>query len=97
MKGSDTVSIAEIVQVEVEGLSQTICEYTSDNYISSYAKQLLLLKYPDDKKKMSLLVDRLIAWYVGEINTINKDPYIRSKEAHNKSYQLLLKMQDELR
>lgn len=53
------MSIEEIILVELEGIAKTIFEYTSDNYIRSYAKQLEKINYPDEKLKLVLLSKRL--------------------------------------
>jgi len=68
-------------------------EYTTDNYISSYAEQISLVKYPADKDVLMKLIDRLLSWYETEIKEIQKSDYIRSKESHKKSYELLKELQ----
>lgn len=64
-------------------------EYTTDNFISSYAEQISLINYPADKDLLKKLIDRLLNWYEGEMNEIQQSDYIRSKNSHKKSYELL--------
>jgi len=82
-------TIEEIVLLELGALSKTIKEYSTDNYIVSYAEQLRVIKYPEEKEKMIILVTRLRNWYDQEIETIKIGQYIHSKEAHLQSYKLL--------
>ncbi|MBN2605273.1 MAG: hypothetical protein JXR62_05530 [Bacilli bacterium] len=88
--------LKDIVLLELDGLSKTICEYTTDNYITSYAKQLSLIIYPKDKEKLIILVDKLFNWYAKEIKIIKKSEYIYNLEAHLKSYELLKTMKAQL-
>lgn len=90
------VSVEDILHVEVDALCQTICEYTNDNYIQSYAKQLTRLEYPQEIKTIGILVSRLLEWYKVELPAIQNDPYIRSKNAHKKSYDLLCEISEQL-
>jgi flagellin-specific chaperone FliS len=71
-------------------------EYATDNYISSYAEQLQSIKYPQESSKMIILVDRLVEWYSREIEVIKKSEYIHSKQAHEKSFELLQYLHNEL-
>ena len=88
------MSIESIVQVEFPALSRTICDYTTDYYISSYAEQIASIQYPTEEKKLLILIDKLIEWYSNEIKVIRKGEYIHSKESHNKSYKLLLEVRE---
>ncbi len=92
----DMMRIEEVVLLELEGISKTIYEYTTDNYIRSYTKQLERINYPTDKNKLVLLVDRLCEWYSKNINQIIDGEFTLNKEGHKKGYNLLLDMQREL-
>lgn len=90
------MKIEEIVTVEIEGITKTIYEYTTDNYIRSYTKQLERITYPDEKDKLKMIVTRLCNWYKENINTILNGEYILNKESHKKSYKLLSELSDSL-
>jgi len=81
--------VNEIVQLELKALSKTICEYSTDNFIVSYAEQIKDVEYPEDLDTMTILIDRLIVWYEEEMQRIINDDYIHSKQSHIKSYNLL--------
>ena len=88
------MSIENIVQVEFPALSKTIRDYTTDYFISSYAEQIALIQYPNEKDKLIILIDKLLEWYSNEIKVIQKGEYIHSKESHKKSYELLLEVKE---
>ena len=90
------MSLEQIIQVELSALSRTIREYTTDNYISSYAEQIAQVNYPQEKDKLLLLIEKLLEWYSDEINIIKKGEYIHSKESHEKSFLLLKEMKELL-
>lgn len=90
------MNIEQIVSVDFPALSRTVMEYATDNYISSYAEQLKTIKYPQESSKLIILVDRLVDWYSKEIEVIKKSEYIHSKKAHERSFELLLCLKDEL-
>jgi len=91
------MKLEEILQVEVKALSQTICEYSTDNFITSYAKQLNDLHYPEDRDKLKMLTERLLEWYTKEIETIRTSRYVHSKESHLRSYWLLQEIEAQLK
>ncbi len=91
------MEIEKILMVEIEGLSQTIKQYSNDNYIVSYANQLTNIEYPKDKIKFSLLVERLFEWYCNEIEKIKKSEFTLSKDAHYKSLSILKELNTILR
>jgi len=90
------MSVEEIVRFELKALSKTVKEYTTDNYIASYAEQLATINYPEEKDNLILLIDRLLEWYELEMKEIQKSDYVRSKESHKKSYKLLKELKDLL-
>lgn len=90
------MGIEQIMMVEIQGLSKTIKEYSNDNYIISYADQLLTIKYPDDKMKFSLLVNRIYDWYKEEIAKIKSSEYVLAKASHIKSYQIITELRELL-
>lgn len=91
------MKIEEIVSLEVEGITKTIYEYTTDNYIRSYSKQLENISYPVEKNKLKLIVKRLCDWYEDNIEAILNGEYVLNKESHKKSYNLLLELSDSLK
>lgn len=90
------MSVEEIVRFELKALSKTVREYTTDNYIASYAEQLTTINYPDEKDSLIGLIDRLLEWYELEMKEIQKSDYVRSKESHQKSYKLLKELKNLL-
>ena len=90
------MKIEEIMNVELEGITKTIHEYTTDNYIRSYSKQLEKILYPVEKEKLRLIVKRLCDWYKDNIDVILKREFILNKESHKKSYNLLLELSNSL-
>ncbi len=90
------MNIEEIITIEFEGLSQTIMQYSNDNFIKSYAKKLLSIEFPRDKDLLIKLVDYLITWYTGKIEEIKSSEYVVSKESHSKSYEILLELKEKL-
>lgn len=83
------IRVKEIMQYEISGLSKTICEYSTDNYIISYAKQLVDCKYPDDMMSIKYLVRHILEWYEQEISIIEKNNYVYGVRNHEKSIMLL--------
>ena len=92
----ETMRIENIVQVELPALSRTIREYTTDNYISSYAEQISSIIYPQEREKLAILISKLLEWYQNEIDVIKKGEYIHSKSSHEKSFLLLKEMKELL-
>jgi hypothetical protein len=84
--------IDEIIQFDLPAIVKTIKEYSTDNFIQSYADQLLQIRYPSETQRMYVLVGRLLAWYDEAIEDIRKDKYLHAKEAHMKSHVLLKKL-----
>ena len=83
------MSVEEIMLLELDGLKKTICDYTTDNYINSYADQLAKLHYPEDEKKFNLLVKRIYSWYKEIMPEIEADEYVHNKAEHIKSYKIM--------
>lgn len=48
------MGVKEILYLELEGLTNTINDYTRDNFIISYSQKLSKLKFPEDKLKNKL-------------------------------------------
>jgi hypothetical protein len=75
--------------VEFQALSKTVQEYSTNNYIRSYASQLSTIIYPQELIRLRILTDKLLVWYEEVIDDINSNEYLRSKESHIKSFELL--------
>ena len=90
------MNIEEIFNVEIKGLVKTINDYTTDNYINSYANDLLKVQYPADKRTIKLLVSRLLEWYNLTITEIRNNKYIYNKVAHEKTIKLLSIIADNI-
>lgn len=81
--------IQQIVDYEMQAISRTISEYSTNDFIASYAKQLLNIKFPSDNDKLTFLVTKLLEWYEEKLQVIKDNKYIHNKESHIKSYELL--------
>ncbi len=89
MNVENTMRIDKEIQIEVEGLSKTITQYTSDNFIKSYAMKIQMVDLETDKELFIILVAKLLEWYSEEIVVISKNEYVANKGSHYKSYELL--------
>lgn len=92
----NTMEINNILTIEIEGLCKTIIHYTNDEFVRSYAEQLLELEFPKDTDRIKLLIDRLFDWYEDEIDRIVKSEYIHNKKTHLKSYNLITEAKELL-
>lgn len=90
------MTLEQIIQIELVPTSRTIKEYTTDNFIRSYAEQIEAIEYPREKVKLLLLTNKLIEWYKDEIPKIEKDKYIYNKESHVKSFIILKELNNYL-
>lgn len=90
------MSIEQVYTLEVEGISNTIHNYTVDNYIKSYSKQLKNLHLPEDHDLILTIVDRLLDWYDISFNNILKSKFVSNKQEHKKTKQLLTRLKQEL-
>lgn len=88
------MEINDILDIQVDALAKTVCDYSTNNYIRNYATKLKELHYPEDRRKLNVLIDYLIEWYEGELETIKTNEYIHSKEDHLTSYKLLCDMKE---
>ena len=71
-RGGETMSTEQMIRIEMEGLCETIIQYSNDNYIISYAKQLRNTSYQEDKEIFLILIERLYQWYEREIERIKE-------------------------
>ena len=83
------MELTELFLIEIEGITKTICDYTTDNFITSYANKLKTLNYPENKDQILLLTKRLKDWYDIYIKEITSNKYIHNLEAHQKSFELI--------
>lgn len=83
------MKIEELLYLELEGLTETIKEYTRDNYIISYSKKLCELNFPEDKTKINLITEKLLDWYKDNIEDIKSNQYLPNVNAHIKSINIL--------
>lgn len=83
------MELSDIFLIEIKGLTKTICNYTTDDYITSYAEQLLYLKYPEDLRQIKLIIERLDKWYQDNITLIRDNKYIHNLQAHEKSLEII--------
>ncbi|AUD65608.1 hypothetical protein BK011_07840 [Tenericutes bacterium MZ-XQ] len=83
------MTVNQIIKIEFPALSKTIKEYSSNNFIRSYAEQIALVKYPEEKVVLETLLRKLVDWYEKEIEVIIRSEYVRSKEEHIFCFSLL--------
>ncbi len=77
--------------VEIEGLAQTIIQYTNNNFVRSYASKLEKIDLNNQNEVFRLLVSKLVDWYDTEIDHIINNEFVGNKDAHLRSYELLKK------
>lgn len=82
----------EIVNIELDGISRTIMEYSTDQFITSYAEKLCKNEFKNNPVFLKSLVDRIKIWYDNNINDIQKSQYVQHKELHQKSYEIILEL-----
>ena len=90
------MSTEQMIRIEMEGLCETIIQYSNDNYIISYAKQLRNTSYHEDKEIFLILIERLYQWYEREIERIKENEYTLGKEAHLRSFKLLQDLKNKV-
>lgn len=91
------IGITEIMDIELIGLCKTILEVSNDHFTTSYCNQLSKLKYPEDKRSISILVSKILAWYdEGEYEKIILNEYSYYKQEQVLTYRLLNLMAREL-
>ncbi len=83
------MGIDEILLLQVEGLTNTIKDYTRDNYIISYSNRLSKLSYPEDKKLINRITLELLDWYSTSIKDIEENQFIGNVDIHHKSIKIL--------
>mgnify|MGYP006883078174 CR=1 FL=1 len=86
------MSLEDLYTLEIEGVVNTICDYTVENFIESYSNQLTQYRLSEDFEKIYVIVDRLISWYSRNIESIRISRFVVNKKEHEKSYQILIKM-----
>lgn len=90
------MSLKDLFLLEIEGISETICGYSIENFIQSYSRQLLELDFEKDTFRIGDIFDRLIEWYDQNINIIYKSQFVNNKNEHKKSYRLLIELRSQL-
>ncbi len=90
------MSIDEILEFELQGLINTINEYTRENYIRNYTKILNSLNYPQDKDRYVKTISRLLDWYEYNIKEIRKNELLYNKHEHEKTIKILKQLLQQL-
>lgn len=90
------MGIQELFSLEIEGITKTISEYSTNHFINSYTKQVMQLSLPNDKEKIRVIVSRLIDWYTLNIDNIKRSNFIVNKEDHELSLKLLKDIRNRL-
>jgi len=90
------MTLKELFDLEVEGITETINEYATSHFIISYSKQLQQLRLPEDREKIIVIVNRLISWYKDKIEDIRNSAFIVNKEQHDLSLNLLRELEHRL-
>jgi hypothetical protein len=84
--------IKEIVNIELDGISRVIREYSTDQFITSYAEKLCKNEFKDNPIYLKSLVERIKAWYEMNNESIQKSQYTQHKELHKKSFQIITEL-----
>lgn len=84
--------LEEIVNIELEGISRTILEYSTDQFITSYAEKLCKDEFKNNPVFLKSLVDRIKKWYEKNYDEIQKSQYVQHKDLHRKSYEIILEL-----
>jgi len=90
------MNLKEFISYEVNGVADTINEYSRDHYIRNYTAIMVDSAKKKDYELLRGAVVRLIKWYKTIIEKIRNDSHIYNKEQHLKSYNILLNAQIEL-
>lgn len=85
----ETMELRELFLIEIDGITKTIKDYTTDNFVISYADKLQQLNYPKDNEQIGLICTRLKDWYDKNYKEITTNQFIHNLEAHMKSYDLI--------
>ena len=91
------MSLIDLYDIEVSSISRTIQDYTVENFIQTYSNQLTKLDFVRDHDKLLYIVNELVDWYKGNIDSILTSKFVMNKQEHVKSYELLCKFLDKLR
>lgn len=83
------MKIEDIMLIEIEGITNTIIDYTRDNFILSYAKKLHNLSYPNDKYLINKITEKLIGWYEESIKEIEINQFVGNINEHYKCIEIL--------
>lgn len=83
------MNIEDILLLEIEGVTNTIIDYTRDNFVLSYAKRLGNLSYPDDRLLINKVTSKLLEWYKDEIKEIRLNQFVGNINEHYKSIEIL--------
>ena len=83
------MSIQDLLELELEGLINTIRNYTSNEYIISYASKLIEYKNNRNDELVITLSKKLYVWYSSEIELIRKSDFTSNKESHEHSIEIL--------
>jgi hypothetical protein len=83
------MTVDEIMNLEIDGLNNTIRTYCKDNYVLSYTDKLKTLDFPKDQVYIKKLALRLLNWYEEVLPSIEESKFITNKKEHIKSIELL--------
>lgn len=83
------MNIEDIMLLEIEGITNTIKDYTRNNFVLSYANRLKGLSYPDDKSLINKVTTKLLEWYKDEIDEIKLNQFVGNINEHYKSIEIL--------
>lgn len=90
------MQIEELYKLEIEGVVKTIQGYAVDHFILSYSKQLMEFELPTDNERVKVIINRLLEWYINNINVIEKSIFVMNKADHKKSMVVLKELHDLL-
>ena len=85
----DMSDMTKKIQIEKEGICNTIMQYTNNQFILSYSNQLKSISIVEDHEIFMELVQNLFRWYESVIGEIIDSEYTIDKDSHIKSMNLL--------
>ncbi|MFP4287405.1 MAG: hypothetical protein ACLFRI_06850 [Candidatus Izemoplasmataceae bacterium] len=82
--------------VELNGIIETIHTYTRNPFMMGYTKELRKSIRHDDIEMLQIVLDRVIGWYIEEMETIKNDEYVFNKTMHEKAFYILKEYREAL-
>ncbi|MDY0211003.1 MAG: hypothetical protein RBQ91_06340 [Acholeplasma sp.] len=79
----------DLLEIELNGISGTITNYTRNPYIIGYIDALKRFMHEHNEKMIMVIVGKLVDWYKSSIDEILNNDYISNKQDHLSTKKLL--------